>query len=86
MKVMSMLRYFLPNRGDILLNFTHTMDFFAEWKAADSENNFCIPFYSDFCTIIINLKCITTLNKQKVKELASLPLSLVGGRVGGIYL
>ena len=26
--------------------------------------------YSDFCTIIINLKCITTLNKQKVKELA----------------
>ena len=40
MKVMSMLRYFLPNGGDILLNFTHTMDFFAEWKAADSENNF----------------------------------------------
>ena len=37
---MSMLRYFLPNGGDILLNFTHTMDFFAEWKAADSENNF----------------------------------------------
>ena len=37
---MSVLRYFLPNGGDILLNFTHTMDFFAEWKAADSENNF----------------------------------------------
>ena len=37
---MSMLRYFLPNGGDILLNFTPTMDFFAEWKAADSENNF----------------------------------------------
>ena len=31
--------------------------------------------YSDFCTIIITLKCITTLNKQKVKELASLPLN-----------
>ena len=74
MKVMSMLRYFLPNGGDILLNFTHTMDFFAEWKAADSENNF-YTIYSDFCTVIINLKCITTLNKQKVKELASLPLT-----------
>jgi len=35
MKVMSVLRYFLPNGGDILLNFTHIMDFFAEWKAAE---------------------------------------------------
>ena len=40
MKVMSMLRYCIPSGADILLNFTHTMDSFAEWKAADSENNF----------------------------------------------
>ena len=40
MKVMSMLRYCIPSGADILLNFTHTMDIFAEWKAADTENNF----------------------------------------------
>ena len=37
---MSVLRYCIPSGADILLNFTHTMDIFAEWKAADSENNF----------------------------------------------
>ena len=37
---MSMLRYCIPNGGDILLNLTHTMGIFAEWKAAESGNNF----------------------------------------------
>ena len=40
MKVMSMLRYCIPSGGDILLNFTHIMLFFAERKAAESGTNF----------------------------------------------
>ena len=37
---MSMLRYCIPSGGDILLNFTHIMLFFAERKAAESGTNF----------------------------------------------
>ena len=75
MKVMSMLRYFLPNGGDILLNFTHTMDFFAEWKAADSENNF---LYHLFWFLYYNnqFKMHNNFKQTKSKRTGQSPLNL----------
>ena len=74
MKVMSMLRYFLPNGGDILLNFTHTMDFFAEWKAADSENNF---LYHLFWFLYYNnqFKMHNNFKQTKSKRTGQSPLN-----------
>ena len=71
---MSMLRYFLPNGGDILLNFTHTMDFFAEWKAADSENNF---LYHLFWFLYYNnqFKMHNNFKQTKSKRTGQSPLN-----------
>ena len=79
MKVMSMLRYFLPNGGDILLNFTHTMDFFAEWKAADSENNF---LYHLFWFLYYNnqFKMHNNFKQTKSKRTGQSPLNGRGGK------
>ena len=73
---MSMLRYFLPNGGDILLNFTHTMDFFAEWKAADSENNF---LYHLFWFLYYNnqFKMHNNFKQTKSKRTGQSPLKQV---------
>ena len=69
---MSVLRYFLPNGGDILLNFTH-MDFFAEWKAADSENNF---LYHLFWFLYYNnqFKMHNNFKQTKIKRTGQSPL------------
>ena len=74
---MSMLRYFLPNGGDILLNFTHTMDFFAEWKAADSENNF---LYHLFWFLYYNnqFKMHNNFKQTKSKRTGQSPLNVEG--------
>ena len=86
---MSMLRYFLPNGGDILLNFTHTMDFFAEWKAADSENNF---LYHLFWFLYRNnqFKMHNNFKQTKSKRTGQSPLKLLPatgtfGRMTGIF-
>ncbi len=70
---MSVLRYFLPNGGDILLNFTHIMDFFAEWKAADSENNF---LYHLFWFLYYNnqFKMHNNFKQTKIKRTGQSPL------------
>lgn len=70
---MSVLRYFLPNGGDILLNFTHIMDFFAEWKAADSENNF---LYHLFWFLYYNnqFKMHNNFKQTKSKTAGQFPL------------
>ena len=72
---MSVLRYFLPNGGDILLNFTHIMDFFAEWKAADSENNF---LYHLFWFLYYNnqFKMHNNFKQTKIKRTGQSPLKL----------
>ncbi len=71
---MSVLRYFLPNGGDILLNFTHIMDFFAEWKAADSENNF---LYHLFWFLYYNnqFKMHNNFKQTKIKRTGQSPLN-----------
>ena len=73
---MSVLRYFLPNGGDILLNFTHIMDFFAEWKAADSENNF---LYHLFWFLYYNnqFKMHNNFKQTKIKRTGQSPLNKV---------
>ena len=73
---MSVLRYFLPNGGDILLNFTHIMDFFAEWKAADSENNF---LYHLFWFLYYNnqFKMHNNFKQTKIKRTGQFPLNSV---------
>ena len=72
---MSVLRYFLPNGGDILLNFTHIMDFFAEWKAADSENNF---LYHLFWFLYYNnqFKMHNNFKQTKIKRTGQSPLNV----------
>ena len=74
---MSVLRYFLPNGGDILLNFTHIMDFFAKWKAADSENNF---LYHLFWFLYYNnqFKMHNNFKQTKIKRTGQSPLNAVG--------
>ena len=63
MKVMSMLRYYIPSGGDILLNFTHTivtMLFLLQNGELQRVETTFYTIYSDFCIIMMNLNCITT--------------------------
>ena len=73
MKVMSMLRYCIPSGADILLNFTHTMDIFAEWKAADSENNFLYHLFR-FLYYNNEFKMHDNLKQAKSKRTGQSPL------------
>ena len=80
---MSVLRYFLPNGGDILLNFTHIMDFFAEWKAADSENNF---LYHLFWFLYYNnqFKMHNNFKQTKIKRTGQSPLKWWSGQSNSV--
>ena len=70
MKVMSMLSYRIPSGGDILLNFTHTLGVFAEWKAAESENHlFWFLYYND------ELKMRNNFKQIKIKRTVQSPLN-----------
>ena len=79
---MSVLRYFLPNGGDIWLNFTHIMDFFAEWKAADSENNFLYHLFR-FLYYNNQFKMHNNFKQTKIKSTGQSPLkkSVSGARL-----
>ena len=73
MKVMSMLRYCIPSGANILLNYTHTMDSFAEWKAADSENNFLYHLFQ-FLYYNNEFKMHNNFKQAKSKRTGQSPL------------
>ena len=75
MKVMSVLRYCIPSGADILLNFTHTMDIFAEWKAADSENNFLYHLFR-FLYYNHEFKMHNNFKQAKSKRTGQSPLKV----------